>query len=208
MRERVLTPQEIVAEFQKRFGAGIRSAEIREYRYGRKKNANREIWIRADRQIFHDLLVALVEIDYPHLGVISGADNGEEVELIYHLFIYYGVHLGETAVNIGVSLPKSDLTIPTITDIIPGALTSEREKQEMLGVTVVGIPNPRRLFLPDDFPEGVYPWRKDASGVPEEMIKNLSEVGRPAYREAHRPVVEPGGEACETCAVEEEHGSK
>ncbi|MDI6720302.1 MAG: NADH-quinone oxidoreductase subunit C [Methanomicrobiales archaeon] len=208
MRERVQEPQEILEVFQKRFGTGIRSAEIREYRYGRKKNANREIWIRVDRSIFRDLISALVAIDYPHLGVISGADNGEEVELIYHLFIYYGEHLRETAVNIGVSLPKSDLTIPTITDIIPGALTSEREKQEMLGVTVEGIPDARRLFLPDDFPAGVYPWRKDASGVPDEMVKNLSEVGRPAYREAHRPVVEPGGGVCETCAGEGEHGSK
>ena len=37
----------------------------------------------------------------------------------------------------------------------------ERELSEMFGVTVVGIPNPERLYLPDDWPEGVYPLRKD-----------------------------------------------
>ena len=45
----------------------------------------------------------------------------------------------------------------------------------MLGVKIIGIPDSRRLFLPDDFPEGVYPWRRDETG-PEKMYKNLHEV--------------------------------
>jgi Ni,Fe-hydrogenase III component G len=31
----------------------------------------------------------------------------------------------------------------------------------MLGLTVTGTPDPSRLFLPDDWPDGVYPLRKD-----------------------------------------------
>ncbi|MBU2565391.1 MAG: NADH-quinone oxidoreductase subunit C, partial [Candidatus Thermoplasmatota archaeon] len=69
-----------------------------------------------------------------------------------------------------------DLKISSICDIIPGALVTEREKQEMLGITVEGIPDSRRMFLPDDFPENVYPWRKDEKGIPEKMIKKLYEV--------------------------------
>ena len=57
-------------------------------------------------------------------------------------------------VTIGVRLPKSDLSIPTITDLIPGALFSEREKQEFFGITVTGIPDGRRLFLPGRLPTG------------------------------------------------------
>ena len=34
---------------------------------------------------------------------------------------------------------------------------------EMFGVTVVDTPNPDRLFLPDEWPAGVYPLRKDFS---------------------------------------------
>jgi membrane-bound hydrogenase subunit beta len=36
----------------------------------------------------------------------------------------------------------------------------------MIGVIVDGIPDGRRIFLPDDFPEEVYPWRKDEKGIP------------------------------------------
>jgi membrane-bound hydrogenase subunit beta len=68
--------------------------------------------------------------------------------------------------------------------MIPGALFSEREKQEFFGITVKDIPDGRRLFLPEDFPQGVYPWRKDETGIPPEMIRNLWEVDRPSDRPA------------------------
>ena len=83
--------------------------------------------------------------------------------------------LGEISINISVELPKTKPEIDTICDIIPGALITEREKQEMLGVTIKGIPDSRRVFLTDDFPEGVYPWRKDETG-PQKLIRNLHEV--------------------------------
>jgi Ni,Fe-hydrogenase III component G len=33
---------------------------------------------------------------------------------------------------------------------------------EMLGVKIENHPNPKRLFLPDDWPEGEYPLRKES----------------------------------------------
>ena len=77
--------------------------------------------------------------------------------------------------NISVELPKSKPEIETICDYIPGALITEREKQEFLGVKIIGIPDDRRLFLPDDFPKGVYPWRRDETG-PDKLYRNLHEV--------------------------------
>ena len=72
-------------------------------------------------------------------------------------------------------MPKTKPEIETICDYIPGTLITEREKQEMLGVKIIGIPDTRRLFLPDDFPKDVYPWRKDEKGM-EKLIRNLHEV--------------------------------
>ena len=142
------------------------------------------IWLRVDRELFRPAIQHLIEIRFPHLAVIAGNDLGSEIELLYIFSVFYGQKFGEYMVTIGVRLPKSDLSIPTITDLIPGALFSEREKQEFFGITVTGIPDGRRLFLPDDFPKGVYPWRKDETGIPPEMIKNLWEVDRPKDRPA------------------------
>ncbi len=77
--------------------------------------------------------------------------------------------------NITVELPKSKPEIESICDLIPGALITEQEKQEMLGIKVKGIPKDKRVFVSDDFPKGIYPWRKDEKG-PEKMVRNLHEV--------------------------------
>ncbi len=107
------------------------------------------------------------------MAIVSSSDLGAEVELIYHFTIYYGHHLEELSLGLRVKLPKSDLRIPTITDLIPGALFTERETQEMMGIEVVDIPDKRRLFLPEDFPEGIYPWRRDEKGLPQDMLRVL-----------------------------------
>jgi len=184
-----LTPQEIADVFTSGFGDGVKEISVREWAEGSKKTKNTFIWIRLERDIFRDAVLRLVEIDYPHLGVVSGSDRGDGIELLYQFLIYFGVHGAEIMVTLAVSLPKSDLRIPTISDIIPGAVYTEREKQEMLGIDVVGIPDNRGLFLPPDFPAGVYPWRKDETGIRDDMIKHLWAVGRPTDRPA--PYVPP-----------------
>ncbi|OPZ44692.1 MAG: Membrane-bound hydrogenase subunit beta [Euryarchaeota archaeon ADurb.BinA087] len=179
-----LTPQEIIDSYRATFGDGLVDAKITERGEGTKKVRGYNIWLRLRRDLFRPAIQKLIEIRFPHLAVIAGNDLGSEIELLYIFSVFYGQKFGEYMVTIGVRLPKSDLTIPTITDLIPGALFSEREKQEFFGVTVTGIPDGRRLFLPEDFPQGVYPWRKDETGIPPEMVKNLWEVGRPKDRPA------------------------
>ncbi|HOJ26461.1 MAG TPA: NADH-quinone oxidoreductase subunit C, partial [Candidatus Saccharicenans sp.] len=51
--------------------------------------------------------------------------------------------------------------LPSICEIIPGAILYERELQDMFGITVQNIPDGRPLLLPDDWPAGNYPLRKD-----------------------------------------------
>jgi membrane-bound hydrogenase subunit beta len=187
--KRTLSPEQISDIFSEKFGDGIREIAIRQWSEGVKKRPLTSIWIRVDREVFHEAVQRLIEIDYPHLGVISGSDLGEIIELHYHLYIYFGIRNGEIQVTIAVSIPKSDLRIPTISDLIPGAVYSEREKQDFLGVEIVGIPDNRRLFLPENIPEGVYPWRRDETGITDDMVKDLWAVGRPTDRPA--PYVPP-----------------
>ncbi|MBM3296072.1 MAG: NADH-quinone oxidoreductase subunit C, partial [Candidatus Aminicenantes bacterium] len=55
--------------------------------------------------------------------------------------------------------------------VIPGALFYERELQDMFGLVIDNIPDARPLILPDDWPEGQYPLRKDWKHErPEEKI--------------------------------------
>jgi membrane-bound hydrogenase subunit beta len=169
-----LTPQAIIDGFKSELGDGFVNGSVYEREVGIKKNTFRSLWIEVKTSAFRGAVEHICRLqEYPHLAIISSSDLGPEVELIYHFTIYYGYHLEELSLGLRVKLPKSDLRIPTITDLIPGAIFTERETQEMMGVEVVGIPDGRRLFLPEDFPEGAYPWRKDEKGPPKEMLRVL-----------------------------------
>ncbi len=169
----MLTPQAIIDSFGKELGDGFVGGSVYEREVAVKKNKFRSLWVKVKKSAFRDAVEHICELqEYPHLAVISSADLGDRVELIYHFTLYYGNHLQELSLGLRVSLAKNDLKIPTITDIIPGALFTERETQEMMGVEVDGIPDNRRLFLPEDFPQGVYPWRTDETG-PQDMLRVL-----------------------------------
>jgi membrane-bound hydrogenase subunit beta len=168
-----LAPQAIIDSFRKELGESFVSATVYERGVAVKKNKFRSLWVEVRRGGFRHAVEHICRLqEYPHLAIISSSDIGSDVELIYHFTVYYGHHLEELSLGLRVKLPKTDLTIPTITDLIPGAIFTERETQEMMGVKVVGIPDGRRLFISEDVPEGVYPWRKDETG-PEKLLRVL-----------------------------------
>ena len=59
------------------------------------------------------------------------------------------------------TVPESDPEYASLTPLFPAASWSEREACDLFGVRPVGHPDPRRLVLHDDFPDGVHPLRKD-----------------------------------------------
>lgn len=177
-----MTPEQVANHFSQKFGDQITDIRILEWGEGAKKIPKRSVWMRTSREKIVDVVTELTTIDYPHLGVISAVDTGELIELLYHMQIFFGGKNEEIEITFTVPVPKNDPHVPTISGVIPGAVYTEREKQDMIGIIVDGIPDNRRIFLPPDFPEGIHPWRKDEKGIPESMIKHLWKVGRPTDR--------------------------
>ncbi len=122
---------------------------------------------------------ALQAEGWGYLSAITGLDAGPEagfMEAMYHFCNRAAV------ASLRVRLPRDGQPeIATIADQIPVASFYERELSEMLGVHVIGTPDPSHLFLPDDWPDGVFPNRKDF---------NLEQAA-PVQREAP-PVPEQG----------------
>jgi Ni,Fe-hydrogenase III large subunit/Ni,Fe-hydrogenase III component G len=96
---------------------------------------------------------------------------------VLHLFSVDREHL---YVLLESAVSEQDLNIPSITEVIPGANWAEREFQDAVGVRAEGHPDPRRLLLADDWPEGVYPLRRD---VPYNYQPPRAENVRPPMRE-------------------------
>lgn len=65
--------------------------------------------------------------------------------------------------NITTDLPPEDPKVDSITDIVPAASWAEREFRDLVGIEAVGHRYTKRLVLPDGWPDGVYPLRKDFS---------------------------------------------
>jgi Ni,Fe-hydrogenase III large subunit/Ni,Fe-hydrogenase III component G len=57
--------------------------------------------------------------------------------------------------------PEGEPKVASITTKVPAADWAERELRDMLGIVPEGHPDPRRLVLTDDWPEGLHPLRRD-----------------------------------------------
>jgi len=164
---------QVIQSFELALNGALVSSRIFEREFAIKRNSYVSVWLEVKRDGLLPAVKHLTELqESPHFSVIAPIDSGNQIELLYHFSLFYGVHLKAIALVIKVTLPKTNLVVPTITGLIPGAIFSEREIQEMMGVTVAGIPDDRRLFVPEDFPQGVYPWRRDETG-PEKMLRVL-----------------------------------
>jgi formate hydrogenlyase subunit 5 len=99
------------------------------------------------------------------LSTITGVDLGNEIELNYHMAC-------EGSVTLKNRVSREKPFTGTITDIIPGANLYEREVFDLLGVVFEGHPDLKRLMLPDSWPQGNYPLRRDWK-PPLEQEKNI-----------------------------------
>lgn len=106
-------------------------------------------------------IVRIAEYLFKELGarfnIASGVDGRNEMEILYH-FTLEDINL---VISLRVRLPKTKLEIDSLTTVFTAAQWIEREIHELLGINFVGHPQLKRLLLPEDWPEGVYPLRKD-----------------------------------------------
>jgi len=171
-----MKPEEIVELFKEKFNDSITNSRIEIKTAGSKKNSYNLIWLEIELKDFKEAVKLLCTIQFPHFAIISDNDTGEEVKLTYHFSLYYGERFKEISLNLTTNLPKNNLKMPTITDLIPGAQTSEREMKEMMGITFKDLPDLPNVFLPIDFSKDVFPFRKDEKGI-YPLSKNGKHIG-------------------------------
>lgn len=121
-------------------------------------DGSRSVFIGVDTNVLHDVISYLKDkYGLKHIVTITGTDLGDSIELIYHLSPLDRRIL----INVKVKVSRDDPHVKSIVSLIPGAIFYECEIHDLLGVVFDGHPNLERLILPDDWPEGVHPLRKD-----------------------------------------------
>ena len=137
----------MIEELKDRLGDGI--LVLKEQRPGR-------LWGRIDttaiRSVFAEVIAA-----GGRFATMTGIDMMDGIEINYHFcFDDRG-----TILTLAAVAPWPDPTIDSLGQDLPAALWIEREIADLLGVSFTGHPDMRRLILPDDWPEGSYPLRRD-----------------------------------------------
>jgi NADH:ubiquinone oxidoreductase subunit C len=91
-------------------------------------------------------------------AIATGIDTPGGFEILYH---FDNDGTGKIITLQVLITDKENPEIDSIADILQAADWIEREMWEMLGITFRGHADMRRLLLPDDWPQGVYPLRTD-----------------------------------------------
>ncbi|CAE10852.1 NADH-quinone oxidoreductase subunit C [Wolinella succinogenes] len=135
---------------------------------------------------YEDQVTALVELNdlpeavsflyYGKGGYLSTMVANDEREINKHYALYYALSMeggkmfegDELAqeekcfITIKALIPADNPTYPSVTPLVPACVWYEREAYDMFGLVAEGLPDKRRLALSDDWPNDLFPLRKDA----------------------------------------------
>jgi Ni,Fe-hydrogenase III large subunit/Ni,Fe-hydrogenase III component G len=154
-----MVAREKLSQLKERFGPAILRADLptedRLFVY-----VQPEALKRLCHYLFRDLdaryVVSIGADDRPYSGKF----------LIAHHFAFDREHL---LCSVLTYLPADKPKVDSISDVVPAANWAERELRDLVGIELIGHPYPKRLILPDGWPEDAHPLRKDVpwNQVPE-----------------------------------------
>jgi Ni,Fe-hydrogenase III large subunit/Ni,Fe-hydrogenase III component G len=143
--------RQMFEDFKARFGPLIQRADV--------PNDNR-LFVFVDRSVMKYVCQHIFrELDARYVASIGSDDRPYSGNfLVAHNFAFDKDHV---LCSVLTQLPENDLNIDSITSMVPAASWAEREMRDLLGIEPVGHQYLKRLVLPDGWPEGHHPLRKD-----------------------------------------------
>ncbi|MCX5750278.1 MAG: NADH-quinone oxidoreductase subunit C [Candidatus Saganbacteria bacterium] len=117
----------------------------------------RRIYVTIDKKEARDVASFFFQELGARLSICTGLETSHNFEFLYH-FSFDEIGL---TVTVRAILGKANPEIESIKDIIPAAEWIEYENNELLGIDFIGNPRKRRFILAEDWPDGVYPLRKN-----------------------------------------------
>lgn len=143
--------RERLAVLRERFGAALLRADM---------PGDDRLFIHVERETLPSVCRHIFREQDARYVISIGADDRpySGAFLVAHNFAFDDDHI---LCSVITSVPEADPAVASITHDVPAAGWAERELRDMVGVEPVGHAYPKRLVLPDGWPDGVHPLRKD-----------------------------------------------
>jgi Ni,Fe-hydrogenase III component G len=135
-------------------------SEIKDKLIAIEQPADSRIYLSCEAENSHEINKFLFEDVGCRFVTVTGIDSDDCFEILYH---YSYDETGCVITLKAFIRDREKPAIESITPLLPAAEWIEREIHDVLGIDIKNHPNLRRLILADDWPEGVYPLRKDLS---------------------------------------------
>ena len=136
-----------------------RLSEIKEKLLAFEQPLDDRIIISCEAENAYPINQFLLEDIGARFVIITGIDANDCFELLYH---YSYDQTGCIITIKAIIRDRKQPQVESITPLLPAAEWIERETHDLLGIDFKNHPNLKRLILADDWPEGVYPLRKEA----------------------------------------------
>ncbi len=134
----------------------------------------------------------LLQDDLKARFIVTAATDRRETAGGFAVTHFFSLDPEQVFVGLTMMAPEGNEVAPSITPVVPAANWAERECQDLIGVKMQGHPDPRRLVVADDWPEGVYPLRKDfAYDTKPPAVKGAEMQFKPAPEGTSTVVVGP-----------------
>jgi len=146
-----VTSQQVIEQIRAKFGEGLQASE---------EPVPGTIYLTMDKDLIQPACRYLQDDLGGRFLISAGIDRRprEGCLSVSHIF---SRDKEKQFICLRADVSENGAEVESITPWVAGANWSERECQDLLGVKAKGHPDPRRLVLSDDWPEGVHPLRKD-----------------------------------------------
>ena len=147
---------EVIEALRKEFGASV--LEVQRY-------ANEDTVYVEKERIREVCRFLKNELDFEYFADLGGIDNFKEEDR-YEVFYNIVSMERQKRIRLKVRVDEEDMRVPSVTKIYRAANWNEREAYDMFGFEFVDHPDPRRMYMPEDFE--YHPLRKEFPqlGVP------------------------------------------
>ena len=153
-----------------------------------RQRVSTDFFVRRDFEKVLDFLAH--DAGFTTFHLVIGVDNGDNLGFVYVLS-----NEDKVMLMVKEKAPKANPCINSVCDIYPNALWHERELVDLFGAVVENLPPGPSYPLPDGWPAGNYPMRKEWKV--EYFDRETMTYNPPAVKDQAAGIVdsEQGGEA-------------